>query len=141
MKKIVLMLSFILLLVNCSSKIKIYLDEEEGEISKKGIDIWNQDIKYVDFVMGDVFFQPDVHIIKRSWRNWNILGECKWDGESEKPKPVLIIIYTNHDVVIAHEFGHFLGYKDNTNNSNSIMYSSYDNLDRGLNQFDEFKDE
>lgn len=132
MIKVLCILS-ILLFSCCSDKIKVYMDDG---LSKEGVKAWGRDIKFMDHVVGDVFNQPDVMITFDP--DLKLLGACYWDGVSEKPKTMIIQVRVNNDVVIAHEFGHFLGYFDNEEYG-SIMFPSYEFTNKPLSWFNEFK--
>ncbi|MFW9878348.1 MAG: hypothetical protein ACFFG0_35140 [Candidatus Thorarchaeota archaeon] len=138
MKRITIILILITLLFNCSNSIKVYIDEE---LSKEGIDIWEQNVKYVELCsIGDVFFQPDVCIYKKDrpkLTSNNILGACYCKGDDRNKKPINIHIYVNNNVVIAHEFGHYLGYDESTT-AGSIMCGSVLYTNMPLEWFNEF---
>ncbi len=124
----------IILIIGCSNKLNVYTDDS---ISKNGIDIWQESIRYVD--MCQIIYKMDICMKYRpdhsNRTDHRILGSAikNWDSDDT----TLIMIYTNNDVVIAHEFGHALGYSHN-DNTNSIMHSKT-KLNRQLESFKEFR--
>lgn len=131
MKKIIFMLC-LFLMVSCSkSYYTVYIDEG---LSTKGIEAWGVPVKYVHNTgIGDFFSKPGIEIYLKVYKNNTTLGETFVDDD-----PIIIYIYYTNDVVIAHEFGHALGYKHN-NISNSIMNPNANNLNKPLSWFKEFK--
>lgn len=126
----------LLFLINCSSnKIKVYIDN--ASISKEGIDAWGENIEYVNTTgIGDFINKPDVMVFLAETKNPLTLGSTLLDQ-----KPVIIYIYYTNDVVISHEFGHYLLGPDHSIDTQSIMYPSQYNLNKPLSWFTEFKNE
>ena len=131
-KKILLIFLIVLFLVGCSGKIKVYIDPE---LSKEGVDIWEQNVKYVE--LSD-FGHPDVYIYlvekiiidgRESIRLGNYDNGFCYDT---------IEVTMNNPVLIAHEFGHFLGY-EHSKDTDSIMYNPLIHPSWPLTNFKEFR--
>ena len=140
MKKLIFTFIISLFLINCAKQIikleepiKIYI---EKDISKKGIEVWDKKVIWVD-----IKEDPDVMILKTNQLpnpRWDAVQRhiYTWYGKLEKP--VYIFLKKPYDVIIAHEFGHLLGYKDDCSDKKSIMCAGYGREHFPLNWFKEF---
>lgn len=142
MKKIITLIIIGFFCINCNRQIitlkepiKIYI---EKDIPKTGIKIWDKQVIWVDTTDN-----PDVMIIKT-----NKLPDDKWFAMEQHfttilgqlKKPCYIYVKKINNIVIAHEFGHLLGYDENCKDKRSIMCPSYAAIHKPLNWFTEFKD-
>jgi hypothetical protein len=123
MKK--LLLCLILLVFSCSKGIRVNLDKH---LQPTGVEIWGHKIIYTAFF-------PDVTIENGDPNTFGV----QWNiGRYYEDENLIIVLYDNPNL-IAHEFGHFLGYF-HSDNSNSIMYPKIDRK-KDLYSYVEFSDQ
>jgi predicted Zn-dependent protease len=116
---------FLLLFINCSA-IKIQI---QNGIDKEGIDIWDQNVLYVC----KPIIRPDIYVYSVNKLHNNKAGMIRIENNY-----AIIFLRINHENILAHEFGHYLGYKHN-DNPKSIMYQ-YISTNKKLKTYIEFKE-
>ena len=125
-------------LIGCGKRvneepIRVYI---EKELPKRGVLIWGRQIEWVDLKDNpDLIIKATNELPQPNWR-----GMFKWYGIFQKYmfRPAYIYIKENKEVVMAHEFGNFLGYPDHKTNIRSIMYPHLSTINKPLEWFIEF---